>query len=373
MRVRQIDVNDVRDVRAFIRLPFTLYKNHPLWVPPLIGSMKAALDTQHHPAYQHTAAAFYVVEEEGQVLARAAAIHNQRHSAHTGQKTAFFGFFEAAEDQTAVNALFDTLRGWARQRGLTRLIGPRGLLGSDAGGVLVEGFEHPPALNVPYNYAYYDALLQGAGFIKDTQHYSGYIDLRNYQFPEKISRVVEKIQQHGTYRLKSFSSMQELLEWAPRALEVHRQAFVNNHEYFPPSESEAQQIISDLASVADPRLIKLVTHGEQVVGFILAYPNINAGIRQARGRLWPLGWYHLLRAKKQTRWLDVNGLGILPEERGMGSNTLLYAGLLESALALGYEHLEAVMVDENNYRSKADNLTMGVTFYKTHRCYQMDL
>lgn len=197
--------------------------------------------------------------------------------------------------------------------------------------------------------------------------------MTTYQFPERIFEMAEKIRKRGGFSIKSFDSTKELLAWAPRALEVHRKAFVNNHEYYPPTEGESQSIIDDLLSVADPRLIKLILHGEDVVGFILAYPNINKGIRKAKGSLWPFGWYHILQAKKKSKWVDVNGLGILPEFRGMGSNALLYLELVRTIKELGYEHLEAVMVDENNYRSKSDNLTMGVNFYKTHRCYEMHL
>lgn len=373
MQIRQINVGRGRDVLAFIQFPFELYKDHPLWVPPLVAGMRSALDPGGHPAYEHTEAAFFVAESEGQVLARVMTVHNHRHNQHTGTKTAFFSFFEAADDEQAVASLFEAAFSWMRQQGLRHVIGPRGLIGSDSSGVLVEGFEHPPALNVPWNFPYYDHLIKRIGFEKDTQHYSGFIDLTQYQFPERIFEIVDKVKQRGEFTVKSFRNKRELLEWAPYTLEVHRKAFIHNHEYYPPTERESQSIINDLLLVADPRLIKLVLQAGEVVGFVLAYPNINEGIRRARGSMWPLGWVHILRAKRRTKWADVNGLGILPEKRGLGSNALLYAELLKSLREGGYEHLEAVMVDENNYRSKSDNLTMGVTFYKTHRCYKRAL
>lgn len=373
MEVRQLDIRNKKEVNAFIRFPFNLYKDHPLWVPPLLNGVRSSLDSDSHPSYRHSEAAFFTAQSEGQMLARVGVVQNHRHNEYTKTNKAFFCFFEATQDQQAVNGVFERAGDWAKARGLDMLIGPRGLIGSDASGILVEGFDHPPALNVPYNYPYYDELVTNFGFVKDTQHYSGFIDLTTYQFPERIFEMAEKIRKRGGFTIKSFSTTKELLAWAPRALEVHRKAFINNHEYYPPTEEESRSIVSDLLGVADPRLIKLILHGEDVVGFILAYPNINAGIRRAKGEVWPFGWFHLMRAKQQTKWVDVNGLGILPEFRGMGSNALLYLELVRTLKDLGYEHLEAVMVDEKNYRSKSDNLTMGVTFNKTHRCYELHL
>ena len=371
MNVKQVNLGNKKEVEAFIHFPFELYRDHLLWVPPLLGGIRSALNPESHPSYQHTEAAFFTAQSGSEILARVGVAQNHRHNEYTKTRKAFFCFFEVTNDQQAANGVFERAVVWAKKRGLEMIIGPRGLIGSDGSGILVEGFEHPPALNVPYNYPYYDSLVTNFGFKKDTQHYSGFIDLTTYQFPERIFDMAEKIRTRGGFSIKSFHSTKELLAWAPRALEVHRTAFVNNHEYYPPTEGESQSIIDDLLSVADPRLIKLILHGEDVVGFILAYPNINEGIRKAKGGLWPFGWYHLLQAKKKSKWVDVNGLGILPEFRGMGSNALLYLELVKTIKELGYEHLEAVMVDENNFRSKSDNLTMGVTFYKTHRCYEM--
>lgn len=373
MEIRQLNPQNKKEVDRFIRFPFDLYREDPLWVPPLLGGMRSALNPNAHPSYQHSEAAFFTAEADGGILARLGVVHNRRHNEYTRTKKAFFCFFEAADDAQAAAGVFDAAIGWAKKRGLELLIGPRGLIGSDASGVLVEGFEHPPAMNVPYNYPYYDKLVTGVGFKKDTQHYSGFIDLTTYRFPDRIFEMAEKIRRRGGFSIKSFETVKELLAWAPRALDIHQKTFMDNHEYYPPTEGESRSIVNDLLSVADPRLIKLILRGEQVVGFVLAYPDINAGIRKAGGELWPFGWAHLMRAKKTTKWVDVNGLGILPEYRGMGSNALLYFELVKTMQALGYEHLEAVMVDENNYRSKSDNLTMGVNFYKTHRCYELHL
>ena len=373
MQIREIDVNDKTDIRRFVYFPFELYRNHPLWSPPFVSGMFSALDPNGHPSRKHIDAAFFIAESDGQVIARVAAVHNHRHSEFTGKETAFFSFFEAYDDSRATQMLFEAAFAWMRARGLIKVIGPRGLVGSDAGGVLVDGFAHPPAMNVPWNYDYYDRLIKAAGFVKDTQHYSGYIDLTTYQFPERVLEMLEKLKKRSSLSVKSFTNKKELLTWAPRALNVHRRAFINNHEYYPPTEQESAMIIDDLMLVADPHLIKMAVQDDEVIGFILAYPDINNGIRRAKGRIWPFGWVHIYREKHRTRWVDVNGLGILPEKRGLGCNALLYMELLKSLKERGFEHLEAVMVDENNYRSKSDNLTMGVNFYKTHRCYTLKL
>jgi hypothetical protein len=146
MDVKQVNVGNKKEVEAFIHFPFDLYRDHPLWVPPLLGGIRSALNPGSHPSYQHTDAAFFTAQSGGEILARVGVAQNHRHNEYTKTNKAFFCFFEAADDQQAVNAVFERAVDWAKKRSLDLIIGPRGLIGSDASGILVEGFEHPPSL-----------------------------------------------------------------------------------------------------------------------------------------------------------------------------------------------------------------------------------
>jgi GNAT superfamily N-acetyltransferase len=372
MHLIEVTSDNKQQVDRFTLLPFSLYRGCAQWVPPLLSEARSLLDPRKHPFYQHSRAAFFLVESEGQALGRLAVMENRNHNAYRQAKTAFFGFFEVIEDRQASTALFEAAFAWARRSGLNRIIGPRGLIGADGGGILVEGFQHRPALGVPYNHPYYDSFIQQSGFEKDTDHLSGYLP-GDHPLPQRLLKIAERVKQRRGYTIKSFSSKAEMKQWAPRVIAVHRAAFANTHTFYPPTQAEMDSIINTLIDVADPRLIKLLLKDEQVIGFIFAYHDFSAGLQKAGGWLWPFGWYHLLRDRSRPEWVDVNGVGLHPDHQGLGGNTVLYAELRKSLSQLGFKHIEVVQVNETNFTSRSDMEAIGVRWYKRHRSYQRDL
>ena len=372
MRVRRLDPQRRADVNAFARFPFDLYRHCAQWVPPLLAEQRALLDRRRHPFYQHSDAAFYLAESDGRSMGRIAVMENRRYNQHFGTQSALFGFFEAVEDIQVSRALFEAAFQWARQRGLRDMIGPRGLLAADNCGILVEGFEHRPAMGVAYNLPYYGALVEDAGFRKQGDSYSGYF-LRTQQVPQRLLDLADRVKERRGFAVQTFATHAELRAWAPRVAHVFADAFAQNDLFYPPTEAEMQAMINGLLAIAVPRYIKVVTKGQEVVGFVFAYPDVSAGLQRARGRLWPWGWYHLLRERRRTRWADGNGIGVLPAYQGLGASILLYAEVARTLLDSPFERVEVVQVGEENPKSRSIVEDMGVTWYKTHRVYCREL
>jgi len=372
MLIRKLETDRAQDVRCWVEFPLQLYRDCPQWVPPLMGEARKVLDRRTHPFYQHSTADFFVVESGGGVLGRIAVMDNRSYNTYRAAKTAFFGFFEAVKDPDVARELLAAACEWARGRGLATLVGPRGLIGTDGGGVLVEGFEHRPALGIPYNFAYYDAFLETTGLEKDIDHLSGYLPI-SHQVPERINVIAEKVKARRGLWVMTFASKAEMRQWVPRVAKVHAQAFAETHTFYPPSEAEMAVIAGTLIDIADPHLIKLLMKGEDVVGFIFAYHDISAALQKAGGRLWPFGWYTLLQERKRTKWVNINGVGLLPAYQGLGGNALLYAELEKSVRAFDFEHIEVVQVNEKNLASRADMEALGVQWYKRHRSYKRAL
>ncbi|MFZ5916513.1 MAG: hypothetical protein ACOYZ7_06250 [Chloroflexota bacterium] len=372
MQVRKIDLERKADIERFIHFPFELYADCPRWVPPLVSSEKQALNRRKHPFYRHSTADFFVAQSDGQVVGRIAVMHHRRYNQYRRARAAFFGYFEVIQEQRVAQALFDAAFDWARQRGLDEMIGPRGLLGTDGGGVLVEGFEHPPALGVPYNHPYYDALITGAGLVKDTDYLSGVVR-RGHQLPERIYRIAEKVQERRGFHVRAFRNKREMRRWVPRVVQAHRQAFSENHTYCPPTDAEIALIVETVLSVADPRLIKLVMKGEELAGFVFVYPDLSLALQKAQGRLWPWGWYHLLRERRRTRRLNANGLGFLPAYQGLGGNAVLYVEVAKTLESSRFEQLDLIQTEEGNVASLADIEVIGARWYKRHRSYRRPL
>ena len=369
--IRQLDTTNKKDVEAFVRFPFQLYQDCPYWVPPLLSDFRENLHRDKHPFYEHSGADFFVVEENGRILGRVAALENRHYNQFRQTNAAFFGYFEAVDDDTVAGMLITAVTDWATQRNLTQIIGPRGVNGLD-GSVLVAGFEHYPALTIPYNFAYYDGLLKRTGMQKRTDYLSGYLPA-NYELPERLHKVAKRVKERRGYRVKSFASRHELQAWIPRILVVYEAAFSQTGSYYPPTQAEIERMINTIMSIIDPSLIKLVLKDEQIIGFVFAYHDVSQGVQKAKGRLFPTGWFHILRSKRQTQWVNLNGVGILPEYQGLGGNAVLYTALEETIHQSQFVHADFVLIDEANLKSYADMEQMGVRWYKRHRQYQLDL
>ena len=371
MQIRKLDTTR-KDQRAlFVDFAFDLYRGSSLWVPPLRGDAMRILDKSKHPFFEHSEADFFVVESGGKVLGRVAALANRNFNGFHGSKAAFFGYFEAVDDDAVARALLAAAEEWAMERGLDSVVGPRGVVGID-GSVLIEGFEHRPALTIPWNYPYYERLILGNGYEPYATYLSGYAT-GDHELPPRVYEIAAKVKEKRGYWVKTFSSRRELREWVPRALEIHRQAMSGLHSFYPPTENETRAFVNTLLTIIDPTLIKLVMKGDDVAGFIIAYHDVSAGLQKARGRLFPFGWAYILRDRGKTDWANVNGLGLLPQYRGLGANALLYTELRDTIASHGFKHIDIVQVNETNFNSRSDMETMGVHWYKRHRHYRKGL
>jgi hypothetical protein len=372
IQIRPLDIRNKAETRKFVGFPFRLYQDCPQWVPPLLNDAYNNLNPRKHPFYDHSELQLFLAEQAGQVAGRLAVMENRRFNEHLGQKTAFFGLYDVIEDPEVSLALFDSAFNWARARGLNKIIGPRGLGTTDNSGILVEGFEHRAAMFLPYNYAYYDEFIQASGFTKTTDHLSGYAR-GDQEMPERLLGIAGRIKERRGFEVIHFQNMKERKYWIPKVWDVFIEAFRVHEGYYPPTREEMESRADDLIKIADPRLIKLIQKDGKLIGFIFAYHDVTEGIQKIGGRLWPLGWLRLLLERKRTKWVNINGVGVLPEYQGMGVNAILYTEIRKSVMDFGFEHVDVVQVGEDNYQSRSDMENMGIRWYKSHRAYERDL
>ena len=376
MKLRKIDLDSKRDVRKFVMFPYKLYRKCELWVPPLISSEFKKLNTSVHPFYRHSTCEFYLVEDNrGNVLGRIALQHNTRHNEQLGQNSGIISFFEVIEDQAAANLLFKKAESWGREKGFSLLEGPKGLLNTESGGVLIEGFKHSPAMNVPYNFDYYQKFYEDFGFTKKRDSLSGYLDITQVEVPERVRRIAEKVMEKRGYWIKRFETKEEMRAMVGQAQIVLNESFRDGVSFVEMTDDEFNMAADELISIADPKLIKVVMKGDQIIGYLFAYHDLREGLKKARGRLFPFGWWHLMQDAKKTEWINVNGLGVLPEYQGMGANAIMYMALGDTVLGEydQFKHGDTVFIGEENFNSFSDNVTLGVSWYKRHRMYEKKL
>lgn len=372
MQIRKLHTDNPQDVRQFIALPFVLYRNCAQWVPPLVSDVQSALNRRKHPFFRHSDADFFVAVDHGATLGRIAVFENRNYNRHQHSQTAHFYYFDSVDDVDVTQALFEAAFDWARSRGLSEIHGPKGPGAGDGLGLLVDGFEHRPAMGIPYNFSYYASHLVQTGFEKRYDLMSGHLR-GSYDLPQRFYELAEKVKARRGFWVKSFGSKREGREWIPRIGKVLNASFVDTQDYYPATDEEIAVAAEQLLTIADPRMIKLVMLEDEVVGFVFAFPDLSAAIQRAHGRLWPFGWYYLLLEFKRTKWVNANGLGLVPRHRGMGANVLLYTELAKTLRDYHFEHADIVQVGEDNMKSLAEMQAIGVQWYKRHRVYQRRL
>lgn len=370
--VRALDTNRRGDVRAWIDLPYRLYAGDPLWVPQMVDEAKMQLDRRRNPFFLHSQADFLLAEQGGRAVGRLAVMENRRYNARRGSKAALFTHFEASADFEVTQALFEAAFAWMRGRDLDTLIGPKGFLTADGLGLLVDGFHRRPAIGIAYNPPIYHDHWLRLGFERETDFVSGYLPAQ-YDIPERIFRIADKVKERYGFRIEQYRSKKELRAIVPRVMETYNQSFVDNWEYVPVTPEEAQVIARRLLDIITPELVKLVWKDDELVGFLLCYPDISAAIQRTGGRLWPFGFITLLREFSRTDWVNVNGAGILAQHRGRGVDAMLFAEMARTIGQSRYKHALIVQIDEGNAKMQAEMAALGVTFDTRHRIFHRQL
>lgn len=370
LNIEKVDTRSNSHVNRFVRVPFRLYQDNPNWVPPLLVDAKTYLDREKHPFHEHSQVDFFLAVRDGRDVGRIAAIDNPRYNEYHQTRIAQFYFFDCEEDEEAARALFETAFEWAAQRGLNKIVGPKGMGPLDGYGMLVEGFEHRQMMTMMnYNYPYYIRLVEELGFEKEVDFVSCYANTETFRLPERIHSIAGRVQQRGQLGVKRFSSKRELKSWAGRIGEAYNQAFINNWEYYPLSDKEIKFVVDNIMVVADHRLIKIITHNDDVVGFLFGFPDLSAALQRARGRLFPFGLLDLLLEMRRTKWIALNGAGILPEYQGRGGNALLYSEMEKTIRDYDFQHADLTQVAESAEQMRRDLENIGGKPYKNHRVF----
>ena len=367
----KVDTTNKAQVKRFTRLPYRLYANHPQWVPPLFMDAEVQLNRDKHPFFEHSDADFFLATKDGRDVGRIAALENKRFNAYHKSKQAQFYLFECEDDQEVANALFERVFEWAKGRELNHIVGPKGFGVLDGYGIQVEGYEHRQMMTMMnYNYPYYVRLVESLGFTKEVDFISCYMNKETFHLPERIYRIVERIKTRSNLGVHRFETKKDLRAWAKKIGKLYNDSFINNWEYYPLTEREIQFLLDNILTVADPRLIKIITHNDDAIGFLFGFPDLSAALQRAKGRLLPFGLVDLMLEMKRTKWVSLNGAGVLPEYQGVGGNALLYIEMEKTLHEFTFEHADLTQVAETAVQMRHDLENVGGRAYKNHRVYQ---
>ena len=359
-----------RDLAAFVALPYALHRADPVWVAPLRRDVRALLSRDKNPFFQHAEVEYLLARQAGRTVGRVAAIHNRAHNEFHGDRVGFFGFFESVDDSAVAGALLERAGAWLRQRSLETMRGPVNLSTNDEAGLLVDGFDTPPAILMPHNPRRYVGLIEGAGFhkAKDLLVYQATHD----RLPERLvegARLLER--RHGvsvrTLDVRRFDEEVGLVQ------RLYNRAWERNWGFVPMTAREIEHLAKQLRPVLVPELAVFAERAGEAIGCAVALPDFNVALRRnPSGRLFP-GLLKVLWAARRINRIRVLMLGTLPEWRAKGVDALLYKAIWENGYAKGYRWAEAGWILEDNHPMRNGLARMGFEVYKTYRLYDRAL
>lgn len=370
MPVEIREVMSRRDLKAFIYLPEKVHAGHANWVHPIYMDDWKYFDRKKNKAFGYCDTILLLAWKDGRPVGRIMGIINHRFNEHRNERTARFGYFDVFEDREAFTALLRAIEDWGRAKGMTKIVGPYGFSDQDPEGFLIEGFEHRATIATYYNFEWMPRWLEEGGYAKDCDWFVYKLDVPR-EPPELYRKIFERLMKRGTFDLVEFKKRKEIKPWIRRVLGLMNECYMagNIYGFAPLEEQEMDDLAKRYLPVLDPRFVKVIAKDGEVVGFIIAMPDMTEGIRKARGRLLPFGFIHILRAAKKTKQLDLL-LGAVKEKyRNQGLTALMGIKILLAAHEAGYERMDTHHEMEANTKVRNEMERMGGVIYKKYRAF----
>lgn len=369
----QLTVEKAEDgagVRAFVDYPYAKYKGDTNWVAPLRISQFEMLDEKKNPFWRHAEKALYLAKRDGRVVGRVAYVRDDAHIRVHDEQLAFFGFFEA-EDEEAAKALLQVVESHASAEGLTAVRGPINPSMNDGAGFQVDAFDAKPAVMMPQNPAEYPRWVEGAGYSKIKDLYCFEFDTHK-PFDERIDRIAERTKSRYPIvvrpaDMKRFDREIEILK------KIHTEAWEQNWGNVPLTDAEVEHLANDLKMIIDPELVLFLEYRGEPVALAVTVPDLNQVLARFNGRLLPFGILHLLRRKQIIDRARLVMLGVLPEHRNKGYDLLLIHEVVKRARERGINGGECGWTLEDNVRINNAIEAVGGVRSKTYRIFQKGL
>ncbi len=349
-----------------------------MWVPPLRRDVATLLSRTKNPFFEHGEAEYFLAERDGAVVGRIAAISNRLHNETHDDRVGFFGFFESVDEQPVADALFAAAAAWLGTRGFDTMRGPASFSVNDECGLLVDGFETPPALMMPHNPRYYVALVEQAGFVKAKDllaYQGGDRNFREYDpVPERLERAVRIMQERMGVTIRPLN-LKDFHGEVERIKTIYNAAWEKNWGFVPMTEHEIEHLAEQFKPVVVADLVPFAEKDGKVVGFGLALPDLNSVFQGNRsGYLLPVVFKLLWALKtERIRRARIPLLGILPEYRGRGLDAVLYHWIWTKSRDHKMYWGEAGWILEDNPAMNAGLVKMRFERYKTYRLYDRAL
>lgn len=349
-----IEIKELKPTKAnmknFVKFERSLYKGNPYYVPPLLSSELDNLIPERNPAFDFCDASYFMAYENGKPVGRIAAMINRQVNEISGAKTARFGFVDFIDKPEVSKALLEAAENWARNKGMNKIVGPLGFTDLDREGTLVEGFDELSTMATIYNHPYYQTHIEKAGYTKDSDWVEFVMDVPA-EIPEKYNRIADIVKRKYGLKVLKYSNRSRIKQEYGHALfNLINDTYKNLYQYSPLTERQIDKYINDYLNLLNLDLLTLIIDKERkLVGVGISMPSMSRALQKSGGKMFPFGWYHLLKGLKGVNdRVDLLLVAVTPEYQNKGVNALLFQDLIPQYIKYGYRYAESNPEMETN-------------------------
>ena len=373
MSVTVTRVQNKRAFKEFLHFPLTLYKDMPAFVPPLLMDDADTLDPKKNPAYEFCDAAMYLAYKDGKLAGRVAAIVNSKANAAWNHDEVRFGWFDFIDDREVSKALLEAVEAFGRERGMTTILGPLGFTDFDPEGMLVEGFEYLSSMALHHNWPYYKDHMEALGYAKDVD----WLEYRIYigdTIPDKYIRVAKVVEERYGLKLRKITKREvRKTDVGYKLFDLINETYSSLYNFTVLPKKMVDKYVGFYLGVLDLKFVSLVEDKDHnIVGFGVVMPSITRALKKCNGKLFPFGWFHILRAMywKYEENFEMLLIGVKPEYQKKGVNSIVFVDLMKELLKGGFVYGESNAELESNLDIRSQWGDLEVKECKRRRVYK---
>lgn len=363
------EVYSKKQIREFIEFPNRLYKGNPFYVPQLTKDIRATFDKSRNPAYDFCEARYWLAYKNGKVAGRIAGIVNHAHKETWKQPYLRFGWIDFEEDKNIAYALLSQVENWAREKGLTAVHGPLGFTNFDNAGMLTAGFSEISTFATIYNYPYYPEFLEQLGYKKET----GWVEYKikiSAMVPENLLKIASVVERRLGLRVVRATRKKEILAYAGRIFDLINSAYAGLFGVVPMTEKQVRYNTRKYLSFIKPELVSLVLdRNNELVGLGITMPSLSKALQKTGGKLFPLGFLHLLRAFQKNNTADLCLVAVRKDVQGKGVNAVLMREINEAFIRHGIQWAESNPELEENLKVQSQWNYYERVLHKRRSCF----
>ena len=363
------------ELKKFVQFQIDLYEGNAFFVPPLISDDVNTLDPQKNPAFDFTDAAYFMAYRDGKPVGRIVGMINRQVNEKLGEADARFGWIDFTDDAEVCRLLLKSVEDWARSKGMKKVVGPLGFSDLDYEGTLIEGFDELSTMATIYNYPYYGSHIEAAGYEKESDWVEFLMEVPA-EMPERYNRVAEIVKNKLGLRVVKFKNRKKIKNAYGRAIfELVNESYKDLYQYSPLTDRQIDHYIDLYLGLLNLDLVCLIVDKEDtLVGIGIALPSMSRALQKSKGKMFPFGWYHLLKGLKgKNDRVDLLLVAIRPDLQSKGANALIFQDLIPQFQKYGYKYAESNPEMESNDKVQNQWTIFNPRQHKRRRSYAKKL